>query len=86
MFPLFSRQAFSLAKDLSFLSFSKRAAEEEKTETVLESVLGIPEPLIVTGETEDGWGQTEDGTRTTEKIRWAPIRVSWSGWTMAGSN
>ena len=50
---------------LSLRSLSKRAVEEEKTETVLERVRERSEPLLV----EDGQGETEDGTRTTEKMR-----------------
>jgi len=83
---LFSWQTFSLVEVLSLLSLSKRAAEEEKTETVLDRVRERSEPLFDPGLVEDGRGETEDGTRTTEKMRWAPTRVSWSGWTIAGSN
>lgn len=54
---------------ISFLSFSKRAAEEEKTETVLDSVCGRSEAVFDSEIDEDGWGQTEYGTRTIEKVR-----------------
>jgi hypothetical protein len=33
-----------------------------------------------------GKGETEDGTMTTENMRCAATRVSWSGWTIAKSN
>lgn len=70
---------------ISFLSFSKRAAEEEKTVTVLESVLRL-KPFFDSELGEELQGETEDGTRTTEKMRWAPIRISWSGWSITGIN
>lgn len=73
-------------ENLSFLSFSKRAAEEEKTDAVLESERGRPIPFWRSVVVEEGRGQTEVGTSTTENIRWAPIRVLWSGWTIACSN
>ena len=66
---LLSSHTFSPVEDLSLLNLSKRAAEEEKTDTVLDRVRERSEPLFDPGLVEDGRGETEDGTRTTEKIR-----------------
>jgi hypothetical protein len=50
----------------SNFSFLKSAAEEENTDTVLDSVLCISAGLL---ELRTELGETEDGTRTTENIR-----------------
>ena len=50
---------------LPFLSFSNRAAEEEKTEKVLDSVRKS-KPFFDSGFIVDGQGATDDGTKTTE--------------------
>lgn len=67
-FSILFCRALSLTELFSLLSLSKSAADNEKTDTVLESVLrrsmGFGASIVAGGR-----GQTEDGTRTTEKIR-----------------
>lgn len=67
-FSILFCRALSLTELFSLLSLSKSAADNEKTDTVLESVLrrsmGFSASIVAGGR-----GQTEDGTRTTEKIR-----------------
>lgn len=77
---------YSLKEFLSLLSLSNKAAEDEKTDTALESVLWTSCFLHWSRDFKLGKGETEDGTRTTENMRCAPTRVSWSGWTIANSN
>lgn len=68
-FPWLSGKTFPDEEISSFLSFSKRAAEDEKTETVLERALGKSKAFFDPGVDEYGRGKTEVGTRTTENIR-----------------
>lgn len=73
-----SRREFSRNENTSLFNFPNRAAEDEKTDVVLDNVLLIP-ILLVCEEPENEHGETEEGTRTTEKIRCAPKCVSQSG-------
>lgn len=70
----------------SFPNFLNSAAEEEKTEAVLDNVLCISPAFFEFVLVEEGRGQTDEGTSTTENTRCAPTLVSWSVEIIATSN
>jgi hypothetical protein len=69
-----------------FFNLSKIAAEDEKTETALESVLCMSCFLACPDVLAWILDETEEGTKTIANIRCAATRASWSGWIIVNSN
>ena len=73
-----SRRGLPRNEDTFLFNFPNKAAEDEKTDDVLDNVF-CRLTLLVCEVPEKEHGATEEGTRTTEKIRCAPKWVSQSG-------